>query len=218
MPGPPPADPARARRLGNPGKRRLPPPPALPDPLAPGLPPSPLLPASRARSRAGAPAVPIPPVPRGLAAAGRAAWRRLWRVGHAWLSWDADLALLTRLCEGYDERATLQAEIAASGRTTTGSQGQLVSHPAVTQLRALEALLTRWEALCGFTPADRSRLGLSEVQRVSQLEAFLGRERATPARAVRAGDLAGALDDDALDVLLAQVEAPDAPDAPEDGE
>lgn len=116
-----------------------------------------------------------PSTPRALKRAGKEAWVRLWQAGASWLSAEGDLGIVTRLCEAYDEREELRKIIKAEGRTSTGSMGQLVTHPAVDQVRQLEALMTRYEQLCAMTPADRSRLGLSEVQRVSKLDDFLSR-------------------------------------------
>ena len=120
-----------------------------------------------------------PAVPKGLGRSGKAAWRRYWALGAAWLSPSTDLEIITRLCQGYDERQKLRDILAAEGLVATGSMGQTVAHPAVAMLRQIEAQLTRWESLCGFTPSDRSRLGMAEVQRVSKLDQFLaGRRRA----------------------------------------
>lgn len=123
-----------------------------------------------------APALDGPPVaPKTLKRAGKDAWARLWGAGASWLSPEGDLGIITRLCEAYDERDELRKIIKAEGRTSSGSMGQLVTHPAVDQVRQLETLMTRYEQLCAMTPADRSRLGLSEVQRVSKLDEFLSR-------------------------------------------
>lgn len=120
-----------------------------------------------------------PSAPQGLKRPGKAAWQRYWTLGAAWLNPTTDLEILTRLCQGYDEREALRKIIRAEGHMTAGSMGQKVAHPAVAMLRQLESQLTRWESLCGFTPSDRSRLGMAEVQRVSKLDQFLaGRRRA----------------------------------------
>lgn len=119
-----------------------------------------------------------PAMPLGMKRHGKAAWQRYWSLGAAWLSPTTDLEIMTRLCQGYDEREALRKIIRSDGYLTTGSMGQSVAHPAVAMLRQLEAQITRWESLCGFTPSDRSRLGLAEVQRVSKLDQFLaGRRR-----------------------------------------
>lgn len=116
---------------------------------------------------------PPPRPPRGLGKVGREAWRRLWDVGGSWLSPVADAAILTRLCQAYDEAAELRARIEQDGHFSTGSMGQTVAHPAVAMLRKLEELITRYESLCGLTPSDRSRLGLALMKAQSRLDAFL---------------------------------------------
>lgn len=51
------------------------------------------------------------------------------------------------------------------------------ANPAVQQLRKLEELITRYEGLCGFTPSDRSRLGLAEVKAASALDQLIARQQ-----------------------------------------
>jgi P27 family predicted phage terminase small subunit len=159
MPGPPPKPIELKRRLGNPGKRALPAPKTV-LPVAVGGTPKP---------------------PSGLKRQGKAAWERLWSVGAAWLSPTTDLEIVTRLCQAYDERAYLRGVVALQGYFTAGSMGQTVVHPAVKEVRALEAAILAMEARCGFTPSDRSRLGMAEVQRVSKLDEILQRRQARAA-------------------------------------
>lgn len=153
-PGPPPAPIELKRLRGNPGKERLP---------------------DRSEVVALAPADGIPSAPATLGDAGRAAWQRLWAAGRAWLSPAVDLDIMTRLCEAHDERAALRAELAATGYIVPGSHGQPRPNPLIRTLRELEAQMTRWEGLCGFTPADRARLGYAEVKRQSKLDELMSR-------------------------------------------
>lgn len=154
MPAGRPPKPIEQRRLeGNLGHR------PLPEPIA-------ILPA---------PADQIPKPPRGLKRPGRDVWRRLWRRGSAWLSEDTNYDIMTRLCEAHNQREELKAEIAKYGYLVPGKLGGVVGNPAVTQLRVLEALMTRWESECGFTPVARTRLGLAEVRRMNELDEFLGK-------------------------------------------
>jgi P27 family predicted phage terminase small subunit len=143
------------RRLGNPGKRALP-----------------------AAAVALKPSVGVPSLPATLGTHGRAAWNRLWAAGQNWLSPVTDIDVLTRLCEAHDERAHLKGVLDEDGPFATSQKGAAVSHPAVAQLRALEALMTTWESLCGFTPADRGRLGSAEVKTADTLDRILSRRRA----------------------------------------
>lgn len=152
MPGPP-KHPLELKRLrGNPGKESLP---------------------AKSDTAALAPADGIPPVPITLQQAGRAVWERLWTAGKAWLSPQTDLDIMTRLCEYHDEREALRAELADTGYLIPGSMGQARINPLVSALRDIESHMTRLEALCGFNPSDRGRLGYAEVKRQSKLEELL---------------------------------------------
>ncbi len=215
MPGGRPPKPAeQKRRLGNPGRR------PLPEPRT-----------QDAVSRVSAPAMPA-----GLRKHGKTAWQRYWTVGSPWLNPTTDVAIVTRLCQAYDEREELRglvkrlghvvaefvredemdgddaAEIdpltdappvgvvpfPGSPRVVKELEGQphggalrrrrrrgmriervyaIKANPAVQQLRKLEELITRYEGLCGFTPSDRSRLGLAEVKAASALDQLMARQQ-----------------------------------------
>lgn len=219
MPGGRPPKPTELKRkLGNPGKRAL---PAAPSgqPVAPG----------------GL----APTAPTGLKRHGKAAWARYWTVGAPWLNATTDVAIVTRLCQAYDEREELRALVRRLGHVVwelvreeepdddlsddlggdeldalangvvpfpgkhqvdTLLEGQphggalkrrkrkggkrvervysIKANPAVSQLRKIEELITRYEGLCGFTPSDRSRLGLAEIKAKSKLEELLEKRRA----------------------------------------
>lgn len=99
------------------------------------------------------------------------------------------MEIITRLCQAYDEREDLRAEIERYGHLVAqvveedevddGPEKRvrrlyaLKLNPAVGALRKLEELITRWEGLCGFTPSDRSRLGLAQMKARSKLDDFL---------------------------------------------
>lgn len=140
------------RALGNPGGR------ALPEPVV-----------QLAESAT------VPPAPSTLGPAGRIVWERLWTAGRAWLSVETDLDIVTRLAEAHDERDAMRDQIAGDGYMVTGSMGQPRPHPLLAYLRALEAQMTKYESLCGFTPSDRSRLGYAEVKRASKLDELMAR-------------------------------------------
>jgi hypothetical protein len=55
------------------------------------------------------------------------------------------------------------------GVTFTTNNGFVRVHPAVAQIRELEQRIVTNLGLCGFTPADRARLGLTEVRKMSGL-------------------------------------------------
>ncbi|MEU5424020.1 phage terminase small subunit P27 family [Streptomyces olivoreticuli] len=152
--GRPPTPTERKRRTGNPGKRNL------PEPVV----------------HLAAVAA-VPPPPDTLGEVGARVWDRLWTAGQAWLSPTTDLDILTRLCEAHDEREAMRDQVAADGYMVSGSMGQLRAHPLLSEIRALEAQMTRWESACGFTPTDRARLGYAEVRRASKLEELIQRRQ-----------------------------------------
>lgn len=117
----------------------------------------------------------IPAAPDSLDSRGRNAWDRLWTAGQAWLSPQTDLDIVTRLCEAHDMREALLAELNATGFMVEGSTGQMRVNPLFDKILALETLMTKYEGLCGFTPADRARLGVAEVKRASAVEEFLAK-------------------------------------------
>src|SRR5262249_20642746 len=85
----------------------------------------------------------VPPAPATLGDSGRAAWDELWTQGQAWLC-APDRVVLTWLCEGFDERDAMRAQIAQDGYMIEGSTGRERVHPLVAQIRALEQQMTRW--------------------------------------------------------------------------
>ena len=113
-----------------------------------------------------------PKPPTGLKRRGRGAWQRYWSLGAAWLSPTTDREIIERLCRAYDEIDEIRREMRGQPRVISSPNGK-ITHPLIGQLRKIEELVTRYEGLCGFTPSDRSRLGMAEVQRVSKLEQFL---------------------------------------------
>jgi P27 family predicted phage terminase small subunit len=116
---------------------------------------------------------------------GREVWRRLWEAGKAWLSPQTDIDIITRLCETLDLRESIWEQLAGDGLMTIGSMRQARAHPLLDTLRNIDRLITHYERLCGFTPADRARLGLIEVQRSDLLEGFLAKRRARKYRSER---------------------------------
>lgn len=113
---------------------------------------------SLAREVVALPSAAPPSAPAHLGAPGREAWENAFRSA-GWLVTASDAQLVEQWAEMHDERADLVVLIAAQGRTTVGSQGQLVSHPAVLQLRACEASMSRLASVLGLGPQNRARLG-----------------------------------------------------------
>ena len=141
------------RRAGNPGGR------ALPVPVA-------VVTAAPSTPRA----------PKGLERPGRSLWRAVWRDAGDWLA-PTDAVLVRMLCEAADERENLRELIAAEGYTFTTAKGYVGIHPVVSTLRKLEAQIISMLSMLGFSPADRTRLGLVEVKRAGRLEDLLRRRQ-----------------------------------------
>lgn len=158
-----PAKPLEVKRaLGNPGQR------VLPD--APGL----------GEGLAGVDALPSVPV---LGVDGEILWAHVWQAGKSWLSPDSDQTIITLLCQAQDEHEEIR-RLLWSGeieRYYTTANGQMVTHPLVTQLANLRTQMTAWLAALGFSPADRSRLGLAEVRVRDEMDELMKRrnDRAT---------------------------------------
>ena len=145
--------------LGNPGKRFRPAPvAALTGPIKP---PSP---------------------PRHLGRRGRAAWRSCWKAGATWLSPATDSEVVARYCRLLEEQDELLGLIAQTGRTSVGSMGQVVSHPFVDQLRAVEDRTLKLEAALGLSPLYRARLGIAVAtagKEKTQLDRLLAERQAS---------------------------------------
>ena len=139
------------RLLGNPGQR------PLPDAPMPGE---------------GLPAVSSIPSPPELGPDGLDLWERVWGAGRQWLSPDADYPLISMLCQAQDEAEDIR-RLLASGeeeRFYVVGNGQKVTSPLVSQLKDLRVQITAWLAALGYSPTDRSRLGLGEVRQQDALD------------------------------------------------
>lgn len=160
-----PAKPVEQHRLaGNPSKKTLPDAPFA----GQGL-----------RSAEGVPTAPL------LGEHGIALWNHVWVAGRTWLSPESDVTIVTMLCEAQDDYALIRDLLnsGAEPRFYITANGQMVTHPLVTQLQNLRAQMTSWLAAIGFSPADRSRLGLAEVRVRDDVDDLLRRrnERAASA-------------------------------------
>ena len=139
------------RALGNPGQR------PLPEAPLPG------------EGLEGVSGVPVPP---DLGDAGLELWYHVWSAGRSWLAPESDRTIITLLCQAQDEAEEIRFQIQSGEvqRFYTTANGQMVTHPIVTQLSNLRTQMTAWLAAIGFSPADRSRLGLAEVRVRDELD------------------------------------------------
>jgi hypothetical protein len=85
-------------------------------------------------------------------------------MGQTWISPSTDIDLLLMTCELLDERAQLRAQVMNNNRPDERKA-----------LRDLDRQLVANLSLLGFTPTDRSRLGVAEVKRQSKLEELRSR-------------------------------------------
>ena len=108
-----------------------------------------------------------PDPPRPLGPAGRKLWDRVWSAGKSWLSPGSDLDAVLLLCESMDERVMLRIHVLRADDTFDYRDRQA--------LRSLDEQVARLFSALGFTPVDRSRLGVAEVRRASALDDLLAR-------------------------------------------
>lgn len=101
---------------------------------------------------------------RPLGKPGRELWDRVWESGAAWVSPHTDVELLLITCELVDERWSLRAKVL---QNEDKSQRR--------QLHDLTRIVIGNLSLLGFTPTDRSRLGVAEVKKQTKLEELLHR-------------------------------------------
>lgn len=114
--------------------------------------------------------VPMPPAT--LNEIGSALWAHTWTAGRTWLSPESDAQLVEDLCSIVQEREALRSDLESGviPRWYQTSHGQVNPHPALKQLNEYRSqLVTRWSML-GFSPSDRSRLGLGEVRVRDELD------------------------------------------------
>lgn len=155
MPGGRPPKPVERKRLtGNPGKRAL---PAKPEVVVLGHAPGEL-------------------APDHLGVHGTRAWNEIVAATTGWLA-SGETVTVRLYAEAADRRAELIARLQNDGDVLYTDKGYAYAHPAVGMLATLEKQMTSWLSLLGLTPADRTKLGLAEVQRVSKLDELKARRQ-----------------------------------------
>jgi hypothetical protein len=117
---------------------------------------------------AALPAAQGTPTPlRPLLTEGQRLWERVWADGGVWLSPATDIELVQLLAETMDEREGLRAFVMT---------GQAEWRDRVA-LRSVDDQIKSMLSALGFTPADRTRMGVAEVRAVSKLEQLQARAR-----------------------------------------
>jgi hypothetical protein len=121
------------------------------------------------------PMVVEPPTPhRPLLKYGQELWDKVWGMGATWISPNTDTELLLMTCEMIDERWNLRIKVMQTDDSKL-RRG----------LRELDRQIVSQLSLLGFSPADRSKLGVAEVKAMSKLEELQMRKanRVAPALA-----------------------------------
>ena len=104
---------------------------------------------------------------RPLEWAGQQLWDAVFKFGGLWVSNRTDTTLLQMTCEQLDRREEIRSLILETR-----------DWHLYKQLNDLERLITSNLGLLGFTPSDRTRLGLAEVKAKSKLEELMARKEA----------------------------------------
>ena len=106
----------------------------------------------------------IPEPPRPLLKPGKELWDRSWQLGADWISPDFDVELLLMTCEMVDERWNLRIKAMNNDDLAMGRR-----------VDRLAGLIRENLSLLGFTPVDRTRLGVARVKARSKLEDLIAR-------------------------------------------
>lgn len=113
----------------------------------------------------GAAAIPEPSRP--LLKPGRELWDKVWEQGLNWISPNTDSELLLMTCEMVDERWNLRVKVMQSD-----------DNKSRRALRELDRQIISSLSLLGFTPSDRTKLGVAEVKAASKLDELMARKAA----------------------------------------
>lgn len=112
-------------------------------------------------------ALTTPEPKRPLLKYGRELWDQVWEAGIGWISPATDHELLLMTCELVDERWNLRIRV-MKDNDNKERRG----------LRELDRQIVANLSLLGFSPADRSRLGVAEVKAQSKLEKIMAMRNA----------------------------------------
>jgi hypothetical protein len=171
MPNPPkPIE--QKRKLGNPGRRPLP----------------------DEQATIALPSGYVDP-PRPLEFAGQQLWDAAFKHGGTWISSNTDVPLLLITCEQLDRREELRSALAEAGMDrqlimSINETEKLISsnllrsalaeagmdRQLIMSINETEKLISSNLGLLGFSPADRTRLGLAEVKTQSKLQELMAKK------------------------------------------
>jgi hypothetical protein len=102
---------------------------------------------------------------RPLDFAGMQLWRSAMTTGENWIARNSDTQLLLMTCEQMDRRTELMTQIVET------QEWRLYR-----ALHDLEKMISQNLSLLGFTPSDRTRLGMAEVKTASKLDELMERK------------------------------------------
>ena len=102
---------------------------------------------------------------RPLEFAGMQLWQAAMTTGGNWIARNSDTQLLLMVCEQMDRRTDLIAKI-----------DETQEWRLYRALHDLEKMISTNLSMLGFTPADRTRLGLAEVKAMSKLDQLMERK------------------------------------------
>ena len=103
---------------------------------------------------------------RPLGVVGRQFWDSIFGAGELWISIKTDTALVQMLCEAYDRRERLRELWELDP----------VDRPLNMTLIDVEKQIISGLSLLGFSPADRTRLGLVSAKTKTKLEELLAKK------------------------------------------
>jgi hypothetical protein len=102
--------------------------------------------------------VDTPEPSRPLGTHGKQFWDRVWEMGSTWISSNTDYEAMLMTAEMVDERWNLRVKVMTEGVARDRRA-----------LRDLDRAIQSQLSLLGLTPADRTRLGVAEVKKMSKL-------------------------------------------------
>ena len=103
---------------------------------------------------------------RELGVVGKQFWDSIFGMGELWISIRTDTQLVQMICESLDRREVLREQWAADP----------VNRQINMSLLETEKQIVSGLSLLGFSPADRTRLGLVSAKTKSKLEELLARK------------------------------------------
>lgn len=119
----------------------------------------------------------LPEAPADLGERGVTEWDNIWSAGRAWLHPTEDYHWVEQIAHAYDDLVAFRDEVARTGLIVKGYNGQKTANPLIKEARALEATIRICLSKLGFSPTDRARLALGEIQIEGGLRALQQRTK-----------------------------------------